>query len=123
MTGGGLQLRTRDLATTMEMVRLRGKRGDTQIVPAAYLDRALTAQRQASPDQGYGYLFWSRTYHTTCGDYPAWYMSGNGGNAIVAVPKLEAVIAVTRAHYGQRGMHQQTTTLIEGQILPNLCGS
>ena len=123
MTGGGLQLRTRDLATAMEMVRLGGKRGDRQIVPAAYLARALTVHRNAFPDQDYGYLFWSRTYHTSCGDYPAWYMSGNGGNAVVAVPKLEAIIVVTRSHFGQRGMHQQTTALIEGKILPNLCGS
>jgi CubicO group peptidase (beta-lactamase class C family) len=122
MTGGGLRLRSRDFAAAMEMVRLRGKRGDQQIVPAAYIDRALTVHRRAFPGQDYGYLFWTRTYHTTCGDFVGWFMSGNGGNAVIAIPKLEAVVVVTRSHYGQRGMHQQTTSLVEGQILPHLCG-
>jgi CubicO group peptidase (beta-lactamase class C family) len=121
MTGGGLRLRSRDLATAMEMMRNGGMHAGTQVVPAAFVEKALTVQRSAFPDQDYGYLFWHRTYHTRCGDFPAWFMSGNGGNAVVAVPKLDAVIVVTRTHYAQRGMHQQTTALIEKEILPGLC--
>src|SRR5690606_9497268 len=45
MTGGMLRLRTRDLATIGEMVRLRGAYAGKQIVPAAYIDRALTVHR------------------------------------------------------------------------------
>jgi CubicO group peptidase (beta-lactamase class C family) len=123
MTGGGLRLRTRDWATAMEMLRAGGKHGGVQVVPAAYLGKAWTVQRKAMPEQDYGYLFWHRTYRTRCGDHGAWFMGGNGGNAIVAVPGLEAVIVVTRTNYNQRGMHQQTTALVEKEILPGLCGT
>jgi CubicO group peptidase (beta-lactamase class C family) len=123
MTGGGLRLKTGDWGTAMEMVRNGGKRGGVQVVPAAYVAKAWTVQRTAYPEQDYGYLFWHRTYRTTCGAFEAWFMGGNGGNAIVAVPKLEAVIVVTRTNYNQRGMHQQTTELIEKAVLPALCGT
>lgn len=123
MTGGGLRLRTRDFATVMEMMRNGGAHRGVQVVPAAYVAKAWTVQRDAFPDQDYGYLFWHRTYRSTCGTHEAWYMGGNGGNAVVAVPTLEAVIVVTRTNYGQRGMHQQTTGLIEKAVLPGLCGT
>jgi len=47
-------------------------------------------------------------------------MGGNGGNAIVMFRDLDAVVVVTRTHYNQKGMHQQTIKLIEDQILPEL---
>jgi hypothetical protein len=74
----------------MEMLRNGGKHGATQVIPAAYPAKAWTLQRDAFPRQNYGYLFWHRTCHTTCGDHEAWFMGGNGGNAI-AVPKLDTV--------------------------------
>lgn len=123
MTGGGLRLSSRDLAKLAELVRDHGKVGTTQVVPAAYLEAATTVQRNAMPGQDYGYLFWHRVYKTPCGDQEGWYMSGNGGNAIVTFPKLDAVVVVTRENYNTKGMHQQTTALIETEILPALaCG-
>ena len=47
-------------------------------------------------------------------------MSGNGGNAIVVLPALDAVAVITRTNYNTKGMHQQTTKLIEDAILPAL---
>jgi hypothetical protein len=70
----------------------------------------------------YGYLFWHRTYHTRCGDFPAWYMSGNGGNVVVIVAALDAVVVMTRTNYNNAygRMHAQTHSLIERHILPEL---
>jgi CubicO group peptidase (beta-lactamase class C family) len=120
MTGGGLQLSSRDLAKLMQLVRDHGKVGTTQVVPAAFIQAATTVQRDAFPGQDYGYLFWHRIYKTSCGEHSGWLMGGNGGNAIVMVPDLDAVIVVTRENYNTKGMHQQTTKLIEDQILPPL---
>lgn len=120
MTGGGLRLASRDLATLAELVLHGGKHGATQVVSAALVARATTVQREPFPDQRYGYLFWYRDYKTPCGTTPGWYMSGNGGNAVVILRELDAVAVVTRTHYNTRGMHQQTTRLIEQQILPAL---
>jgi CubicO group peptidase (beta-lactamase class C family) len=120
MTGGGLRLSTRDLATLARLVRDGGKAGDKQVVPSAFVRAATTVHRQAFPDQDYGYLFWHRTYKSTCGNQDGWFMSGNGGNAVVVLPALDAIIVITRTAYNSKGMHPQTVKLIEDHILPAL---
>lgn len=123
MTGGGLRLRTRDYAALLWMLRAGGRHNNTQVVPASYVKAALTVHRTAFPEvpQDYGYLLWHRTYHTRCGDFPAWFMAGNGGNALAIVESLDAVVAVTRTHYNQgRKMHAQTAAIIEQHLLPEL---
>ncbi|NCQ50183.1 MAG: hypothetical protein GW800_15065, partial [Sphingomonadales bacterium] len=49
-----------------------------------------------------------------------WYMSGNGGNKIVILPELDAVIVVTATNYNKPDMHQITTDIIERAVLPAL---
>ena len=130
MTGGQLRLRSRDLATVAEMMRTGGAWHGTQIVPAAWLRAMMTlihpdAIPQLTMGQGYGLQIWHRNYKSTCGHtIEGWLMSGNGGNHIVIAPELDAVIVVTRTNYNTRGMHPQTTQLIEDHILPGLgCGT
>jgi len=123
MTGGGLRLSTRDLAKLSALVRDHGKAGATQVVPAGFVQAATTVQRAAFPGQDYGYLFWHRVYKAPCGDKDGWFMGGNGGNAIVMFPALDAVVVVTRENYNTKGMHQQTVALIENEILPGLCAA
>lgn len=123
MTGGMLRLRTRDFAAIAWMVRSGGEHGGKQVVPRAFVDAALTIHRNAfqNPRQDYGYLFWHRAYRTRCGDFGSWFVSGNGGNVIAIVDALDAVIVVTRTHYNHgRAMHDQTASLIERHILPDL---
>jgi CubicO group peptidase (beta-lactamase class C family) len=120
MTGGGLRLRTRDLVVLARMVMAGGNWQGRQIVPAEFIARATTVQRRASNEAEYGYLFWNRQYRSTCGTTSGWFMSGNGGNAIVILRELHAVVAVTRVHYNSRGMHDETRKLIETFVLPNL---
>lgn len=120
MTGGGLQLRTRDLAKLAQMVMDGGRWNGVQVVPADFLAAALTPQTHPRPSVEYGYLFWNQPYKSTCGTSSGWFMSGNGGNAVVMLRDLHAVIVVTRVHYNSRGMHDQTKKLIEDFVLPNL---
>jgi CubicO group peptidase (beta-lactamase class C family) len=123
MTGGGLRLSSRDLATLARLVRDGGKAGGAQVVPAAFVRAATTVHRPALPGQDYGYLFWHRVYHASCASAEGWFMSGNGGNAIVMLPALDAIVVITRTRYNTKGMHQQTVKLIEDEILPSLaCG-
>ena len=80
MTGGGLRLRSRDLAKIAAMIVDGGRWRGEQIVPKAWIDSALSVRRKAYPDANYGYLFWQRDYATPCGRQSGWYMAGNGGN-------------------------------------------
>jgi CubicO group peptidase (beta-lactamase class C family) len=124
MTGGGLRLSSRDLATLGRLVRDGGKAGGAQVVSADFVRAATTVHRHALPGQDYGYLFWHRVYQASCASAEGWFMSGNGGNAIVMFPALDAIVVITRTNYNTKGMHQQTIRLIEDEILPALaCGS
>ena len=120
MTGGGLRLRSRDLAKIAAMLIDGGHWKGKQIVPNSWVDSALSVHRKAYPDSNYGYLFWQRDYVASCGMKSGWYMAGNGGNAIVMFRDLHTAVVVTRANYNTRGMHQQTIELLQRYVLPAL---
>jgi CubicO group peptidase (beta-lactamase class C family) len=120
MTGGGLELTARDLAKVAWMLADRGRWRGRQVVPANWIDAALTERRPAYPGLSYGYFFWRRAFATTCGPVDGWYMAGNGGNAILILRDLRAAVVVARANYGAKGMHDQTKALLETYVLPAL---
>jgi CubicO group peptidase (beta-lactamase class C family) len=120
MTGGGLRLRSRDLAKIAWMLVDDGNWRDQCVIAKTWINAAMTARRQALPDSKFGYLFWNRIYSTANGPVSGWYMAGNGGNAIVILRDLHAAVVVTRQNYNTHGMHQQTIELLERYALPAL---
>jgi len=51
----------------------------------------------------------------------AYFMSGTGGNKIVAIPKLELVVVLTSTYYnGGMESHNQTTKLMDEYIVPEI---
>jgi CubicO group peptidase (beta-lactamase class C family) len=120
MTGGGLRLRSRDLAKIAWMLVNDGRWAGRSVVPAEWVTAATSAHRKANAEQDYGYLFWQRSYLTKCGALSAWYMSGNGGNAVLMLKDLGAAVVVSRKNYNTHGMHQQTVNLLERYVLPAL---
>lgn len=127
---GQLRIRTADLAALAQLILDRGRHGRVTIVPEAWIDRMVTLHRRPNRasdprgELGYGYLMWSREYTTPCGRASGWFMSGNGGNHAVVLRDLDAIAVVTRSHYNSRGMHDQTTRLLEQHVWPRLrCSS
>jgi CubicO group peptidase (beta-lactamase class C family) len=120
MTGGGLQLQSRDLAKIAWMVADRGRWHGQQILPAAWIESALTVRRASRPDQSYGYFIFEENYSTACGIRPVWYMAGNGGNQILMLPDLSAAIVITRTAFNVRGTSVQTAEMLKKYILPSL---
>jgi hypothetical protein len=49
---------------------------------------------------------------------PAFFMSGNGGNKVLAFPGLDLAVVITSTNYNTRGMHEQTEKLLTDYILP-----
>jgi CubicO group peptidase (beta-lactamase class C family) len=113
MTGGGLELRSRDLAAIAWMLVAGGRWNGHQVVPHAWVDATFTTRRDAYPGLKYGYFFWEQTYASACGPVEGWFMAGNGGNAIVMLRQLKAAIVLTRTNYNAPGMHRQTKDLLE----------
>ena len=122
MTGGGLRLSTRDLGKLGQLIRQRGMWQGKQVVSSGWIDEMTKVRRHAFPElkMDYGYLIWNHAFKMPCGTVNGWYMSGNGGNQVLVLDELDAVVVVTRTAYNTHGMHPQTIKLIQEDILPSL---
>lgn len=120
MTGGGLELRSRDLAKIAWMVASDGRWQGRQIVPKSWIDAALTVRRASRPNQNYGYFIFEGEYRTACGQIPVWYMAGTGGSQILVLRDLSTAVVVTRTAYKLRGTSLQTVDMLEKYILAAL---
>jgi CubicO group peptidase (beta-lactamase class C family) len=112
MTGGGLKLTTRALWKLAQLY-LDGAR---QIVSADWVRESLTPRARIDPQTQYGYLWWLKSF----GGQPAYFMTGNGGNKVVVLPGLDAVVVITSTNFRARGMHEATEKLLVEYILPIL---
>ncbi|HXC57256.1 MAG TPA: serine hydrolase domain-containing protein [Rhizomicrobium sp.] len=120
MTGGGLELRSRDLAKVAWMLSDGGRWQGRQIVPSAWAHAMLTIRRRSRPDQSYGYFVFAGTYKGACGPLPVWYMAGNGGSQVLMLPAQRTAIVVTRTNYNVPGTSLQTQDLLEKYVLAAL---
>jgi len=96
-TGGGLELRAGDLAKLGGLYRDGGR--------ARIDDR-----------YDYGYLWWLRTYDGIA----SYGMGGTGGNRVVVLPGLDAVVVIAAENFSRRDAQQLTDTLLERHVLPTL---
>jgi CubicO group peptidase (beta-lactamase class C family) len=120
MTGGGLELRSRDWAKVAWMLTDNGRWNGKQIVPQSWLAEMFTIRRASRADQNYGYFAFEGTYQTSCGRQPVWYAAGNGGSQILMLPTLHAAVVVTREAYNVHGTSYQTAEMLEKYVLPAL---
>lgn len=116
-TGGGLRLTSRDLLKIVELYRNGGVWQGKRIVSERWV-QASTAPYALIDDQTeYGYLWWLKTFKSSGKDYPAFYMTGNGGNKVAVFPALDMAVGITSTNYNTRGMHEQTDKLLTDYIL------
>jgi CubicO group peptidase (beta-lactamase class C family) len=120
MTGGGLELRSRDLAKIAWMTLSGGRWQDKQILPQNWIDAALTIRRASRPNQNYGYFIFEGAFKTACGLRPVWYMAGTGGSQILILRDQGTAIVVTRTAFKLRGTSAQTVDMLEKYILSAL---
>ncbi len=104
-TGGGLSLRSRDLAKLGQLY-LDGGRG---IITKEWIDASTSPKAAIDENTEYGYLWWLREY----AGHRAYGMFGNGGNRVVVVPDLKLVVVVTTTNFNQRDAHQLSDKLVE----------
>ena len=107
-TGGGLRLTSRDLLKIAELYRSGGTWQGTRIVDEAWVKASTQPHAQIDEQTEYGYLWWLKTFKSGGKGYPAFFMSGNGGNKIAVFPELDLTVVITSTNSGMRGMHEQT---------------
>jgi CubicO group peptidase (beta-lactamase class C family) len=125
MTGGGLGLTSRDLATLARLYLDGGRdhKGKT-VVPEAWARESLRPHARIDDDTEYGYLWWLKSFAPANGGTPhrAFFMTGTGGNKVFAFPDLRAVVVVTTVNYREKDAHPLTERLVTDYVLPALTG-
>ena len=116
-TGGGLRLTSRDLLKIVQVYLDGGKWHGTQVLDEAWVRTSTQAHAQIDDHTKYGYLWWLKSFASRAKSYPAFYMSGNGGNKAVGVPSLDIAVVITSTNYNTHGMHEQTEQLLTDYIL------
>jgi CubicO group peptidase (beta-lactamase class C family) len=119
MTGGGLALRSRDLAKLGQLYLNGGIWGSASVISQRWVEASIRPHARIDDETEYGYLWWLRAFsRQSTGDrHDAYFMSGNGGNKVFVFPDLELVAVITSTNYGAPGMHQQVERLLSEYIL------
>jgi len=120
MTGGGLGLRSRDLLKLGQLYLNGGVCNGQRIVPAPWVQTSIRPHVQIDDETEYGYLWWLKSYSTGKQSYPAYYMTGTGGNKAVVFPELNMVLVITTTNYRVRNAHTLTDQLLTDYILASI---
>ena len=116
-TGGGLRLTSRELLKIAELYRSNGEWRGKQILDAAWVQASTRPHARIDDETEYGYLWWLKAFKSGSKSYPAFFMSGNGGNKVVVFPALDMSVVLTSTNFNTKGMHQQTEQLLTEYIL------
>ena len=116
-TGGGLRLTSRDLLKIVQLYLDRGRWQGHQIVSEAWLHNSTAPHSRIDENTEYGYLWWLKSFKAGEKSYPAFFMSGNGGNKVMVFPGLDMSVVLTSTNFNTKGMHQQTEKLVTDYVL------
>ncbi|HEY2676954.1 MAG TPA: serine hydrolase [Steroidobacteraceae bacterium] len=116
-TGGGLRLTGRDLLKVVQLYLNGGIWHGARLLDEGWVRSSTQAHAQIDEHTQYGYLWWLKAFASRGKSYPAFFMSGNGGNKAVGIPSLDISVVITSTNYGTRGMHEQTEQLLTDYIL------
>jgi CubicO group peptidase (beta-lactamase class C family) len=119
MTGGGLKLRSRDMAKFGQLYLDKGVWNGKRVISEQWI--ILSTERHATSDlygEEFGYL-WRMIERAqgerTIRSFEAW---GNGGQFIMVFPSLELVAVFTGENYGRFPEMEQPFEMVDKYILP-----
>ena len=98
---GGLKLMSRDLARYGHLYLRKGAWKGNQVVPAEWVRETLTAH--LVDDGGVGRGFWWGKVRSLDGLHDIFFSSGTGGQYVVVIPDLDAVITTTAVFNTDKG--------------------
>ena len=117
MTGGGLELRSRDLLKLGQLYLDDGTWNGHQIISSQWVKESLRPHANAREDTDYGYLWWLQTFHSHTRSLRSYGMYGTGGNKVFVFPNEALVIVITTTNYRIQGAGTLTDKLLVDYIL------
>jgi CubicO group peptidase (beta-lactamase class C family) len=118
MTGGGLELRSRDLLKLGQLYLDGGKWQGQQLISEDWVRRSLAPHANAREDTDYGYFWWLQKFHVNGQVIPTFGMYGAGGNKVYVLPDQHAVVVITTTNYRLPGAAAVTDSLFTTLIVP-----
>ena len=103
--GGGLKLRPRDLAKLGQLYLDGGVWNGRRVVSAAWVAESRRATTTIGTD-GYGYLWWKRSFTHDGATLECFFTAGNDGHFVFVFPALQLVVAFTGSNYDSGAMDQ-----------------
>lgn len=96
---GGVRLRPRDLAKLGQLVLNDGTWNGTRVVSEAWLELMTRRWVPLGPVQGYGFLWWTRSYENGSDTLNAVMADGWGGQRAMVFPTLDLLVVFTGGNY------------------------
>jgi CubicO group peptidase (beta-lactamase class C family) len=119
-TGGGLRLSSQDLLKIAQLYLEAGEWRGKRIISGEWVRNSTRPHARIDEDTEYGYLWWLKSFKSGAKTYPAFFMSGNGGNKVIAIPTLDMAVVITSTNYNTRGMHEQTEKILTDYVLASV---
>lgn len=122
VSASGLRLTARDLARIGNLLLAEGVWNGQRIVSAEWIAAATMTRFSATPDNGYGYFWWTgRSTLPATGEPLSWYAGfGNGGQRLFVLPAAGIVLAVFFGNYDQPDFWLPPAHLWNHVVLPAL---
>ncbi|HEY4649292.1 MAG TPA: serine hydrolase [Gemmatimonadales bacterium] len=96
--GGGARLLPRDFMKLGQLMLNGGTWGGTRVLSRDWVRRSVVPRYEIGKLK-YGYLWWMTDYPYQDGTVRAYFASGNGGQYVIVIPKLDMVIAFYGGNY------------------------
>ncbi len=118
-TAGGSEYRSRDFLKMIQLCIQKGVWNGKQVISRDWIEKASTPKANARDGVDYGYFLWINPFGKDK-KYDAYYMSGNGGNKMVAIPELNTTVVITTTNYNNRNAHGYSDEIMNNYIVPAL---
>ena len=123
-TGGGLNLRPRDLAKIGYLYVSKGVWNGKQLVPAAWVEESVKPQVQVDSTLWYGYQWWLQQLPgadaTQAARNDVIEGRGWGGQYVVAVPRLDLVIVATSGSFEDERVARRALRMALMDVIPTV---
>ena len=117
---GDLRLRPRDMAKFGQLFYNGGVWNQEQLISESWINESVLTRFYMSSDfweDGYGYQWWTKTFHSGSNSYHTYFAQGWGGQCIFVFPENNMIVVFTGGNYYTSS---PMLTLINNYILPAL---